>query len=90
MMAHNMAGLDENSYIYITVADTGAGFAEGDLGVIFNPYAQLERPNKKNIVRSIGLTSVKNIVKYLKGEIWIDSEPMQKTVYNVILPVEKA
>lgn len=90
MMAHNMAGLDEKSFIYITVADTGAGFAEGDLGVIFDPYAQLERPNKKNIVRSIGLASVKNIVKYLKGEIWIDSEPMQKTVYNVILPIEKA
>lgn len=79
----------DKSYIMLTVSDTGAGFSENDLSVIFEPYAQLDRPNKKNIVRSIALACAKNLVIYLKGMIWIDSKPMQGATYNIILPIEK-
>lgn len=79
----------ENAYLMISVSDTGAGIIENDLNVIFEPYAQLDRPNKKNIVRSIALASVKNIVKDLGGSVWIESEPMQGSIYNVIIPIEK-
>ncbi|MDD3436091.1 MAG: PAS domain-containing sensor histidine kinase [Candidatus Gastranaerophilales bacterium] len=77
------------SYLMITVSDTGAGIAENDLNVIFEPYAQLDRPNKKNIVRSISLAISKNLVKYLKGAIWMESEPMKGSTYNIIIPIEK-
>ena len=80
---------NDKSYLMIQIADTGTGILDSDLDVIFEPYAQLDRPNKKNIVKSIALASVKNIVKYLKGAIWIKSEPMHGTTYNVILPIEK-
>lgn len=79
----------DKSYLMLTVSDTGAGVSESDLGVIFEPYAQLERANKKNIVRSIALASAKNLARCLKGTIWIESEPMQGTTYNVIIPIEK-
>lgn len=79
----------EKSYFILTVSDTGAGIVENELGVIFEPYAQLDKPNKKNIVKSISLASVKNLVRYLKGNVWIESEPMQGTTYNVIIPTEK-
>lgn len=81
---------NEKSYLMISVSDTGAGISESDLGVIFDPYAQLDRPNKKNIVRSIALASAKNLVRYLKGCIWIESEPMQGATYNLIIPIEKS
>lgn len=80
----------EKSFLMISVSDTGAGLSESDLDVIFEPYSQLDRPNKKYIVRSIALASARNLVKYLKGEIWLESEPMQGTTYNVIIPIEKA
>jgi len=80
---------NDKSYLMITVSDTGVGFMDGDLDVLFEPYMQLDRPNKKNIVKSIALASVKNVVKYLKGSIWAKSEPMQGTTYNIILPIEK-
>lgn len=86
---HVAENFTDKAYLMITVSDTGAGVGEGDLDVIFDPYAQLDRPNKKNIVRSIALTSAKNLVKYLKGNIWVESEPMQGTTYKVILPIEK-
>lgn len=82
-------GASEKSYLMITVLDTGAGVVENELDVLLEPYAQLDRPNKKNIVRSIALASAKNIVKYLKGAMWVESESMQGTTYNVIIPVEK-
>lgn len=80
---------NDKSYLMLTVSDTGAGISEADLNVMFEPYAQLERPNKKNIVRSIALASAKNLVKHMKGSIWIESEPMQGSTYNVIIPIEK-
>lgn len=79
----------ETSYLLLTVADTGAGLSDGDLKVIFEPYAQLDRPSKKNIVKSIALASVKNLVKHLKGSVWMESEPMQGSTYNVVIPIEK-
>lgn len=79
----------EKSYFMLTVSDTGAGIIENELSVIFEPYAQLDKPNKKNIVKSISLASVKNLVRYLKGNVWVESEPMQGTTYNVIIPTEK-
>ena len=79
----------DKSYLMLTISDTGAGVADNDLQVVFEPYAQLDRANKKNIVRSIALASAKNIIKYLKGSIWVESEPMQGTTYNVIIPIEK-
>lgn len=81
---------NNKAYLLLTISDTGAGISDGDLGVIFEPYAQLDKPNKKNIARSIALASAKNLVKYLKGAIWLESEPMQGTTYNVIIPIEKA
>lgn len=80
---------NEKSYLMISVSDTGAGISESDLNVLFDPYAQLDRPNKKNIVRSIALASAKNLVRYLKGVIWVESEPMQGATYNLIIPTER-
>lgn len=80
---------NDKSFLMLSISDTGAGIAEGDLNVLFEPYAQLEKANKKNIVKSIALASAKNLVKYLKGAIWVESEVMQGTTYNIILPIEK-
>lgn len=79
----------EQSFLLLTVSDTGAGISESDVGTIFEPYAQLDKVNKKNIVRSIALATAKNLVKYLKGAIWIESEPMQGTQYSIIIPIER-
>lgn len=77
------------SYWAIKISDTGAGINEGDLSVLFDPYLLLEKTNKKNIVRSIALAGAKNLVRYLKGTMWVESETMQGTTYNIILPIEK-
>lgn len=81
--------LTGRSYMLISISDTGAGIMDGDSKGIFDPYSQLDKTNKKYIVRSIALASAKNLVGQLKGALWADSAPMKGTKYNIIIPIEK-
>ena len=61
-----------------------------ELDNIFEPYIEVERPNRKDIVNSISFLSVKNLIKILKGNMWLESEPEKGTIYSFIIPTEKA
>lgn len=82
-------GATDESYIQITISDNGVGLSESDIDGIFEPYSQLDKIVKKNIVRSFCLGSAKELVKNLNGAIWLATEVMKGTVFNVILPIEK-
>lgn len=78
----------ETSYMLIRICDNGIGLQENDVEGIFEPYTQLDKTNKKNLVRSISLGSAKELVKTLNGAIWLQTEVMKGTVFSVIIPVE--
>ncbi len=78
----------ENSYMLIRISDNGIGLQENDVEGIFEPYTQLDKTNKKNLVRSISLGSAKELVKTLNGAIWLETEVMKGTVFSLIIPVE--
>lgn len=77
------------SYMQIRIIDNGIAISEADSDGLFEPYTQLDKQNKKNLVRSISLGSVKELVKMLHGAVWLETEVMKGTVFNVIIPVEK-
>lgn len=79
----------EKSFMLFSIQDMGLGISETELDTLFEPYAQLENPNKKALVRSIAFATIKNAIKMLKGNVWVDTEAMQGTTYNVIIPTEK-
>jgi len=78
----------DTSYILIRICDNGIGLQENDVEGIFEPYTQLDKANKKNLVRSISLGSAKELVKALNGAIWLQTEVMRGTVFSVIIPIE--
>ncbi len=80
---------NEKSFLMISVKDMGLGISESELDTLFEPYAQLDNLNKKNIMRSISFATIKNVIKMLKGNMWVDTEAMQGTIYNIIIPTEK-
>lgn len=82
-------GANDKSYIQISIIDNGVGLQENEKDGIFEPYTQMDKLNKKNIVRSFCLGTAKELVKHLNGSIWLATEVMKGTVFNVILPVEK-
>ena len=79
----------EDSYIKISIIDNGVGLQENEFDGIFEPYKQVDKLNKKHIVRSFCLGTAKELVKQLNGSIWLATEVMKGTVFNVILPIEK-
>lgn len=79
----------DESYIQISIIDNGIGLQENEIEGIFEPYTQVDKLNKKHIVRSFCLGSAKELVKQLSGSIWLATEVMKGTVFNVILPIEK-
>ena len=78
----------DESYMLIRISDNGIGLQENDVEGIFEPYSQLDKSNKKNLVRSISLGSAKELVKALHGAIWLQTEVMKGTIFNVVIPVE--
>ena len=85
----NIEKLKSNSHIKISVSHTGMGLAESEIEGIFEPYLQLGKNSKKMLNRSIILGTSALIVKQLKGSIWVESEVMKGSTFNIILPVEK-
>ena len=81
-------GATENSYLMIRISDNGIGLQETDVDGIFEPYTQLDKTNKKNLVRSISLGSAKELVRALNGAIWLETEVMKGTIFSVVIPVE--
>lgn len=79
----------ERSYLLVTMTDTGAGLGEHELDGLFEPYTQLDKVNKKNIVRAISLGAANTLTKRLNGSIWAESEVGKGTTFNIILPIEK-
>ena len=50
-------GATTNSYIQISIIDNGIGLQENEIEGIFEPYTQVDKLNKKNIVRSFCVQS---------------------------------
>lgn len=79
----------ENSLIQISISDTGIGLQENEMDGLFEPYNQLDKQNKKNIVRSISLGTANILARRLHGLVWAESEVMKGTTFNLIIPIEK-
>lgn len=78
-----------SSYILISIKDTGVGLKETEMYGIFEPYTQLEKTNKKNFIRTLSLGTAKTLLNRLNGTVWVESEIMKGTTFNIILPIEK-
>jgi two-component system NtrC family sensor kinase len=75
--------LDATS-VEVTVADTGCGIPEEDLGKLFTPFYTTKPPGQGT---GLGLSIVYGIVKMHRGQITAKSRVGQGTTFHVTLPV---
>lgn len=87
-LVEKIFNIKEDKFLRITFNDTGIGFTKSELTNLFEPYAQLDKANKKSIYRSITLGSASKLVQKLGGAIWVQSEVMKGTSFFIILPIE--
>lgn len=74
-------------YYEFSVSDTGVGIYPENLLKIFDRFYQIEETSKLDGKGSgLGLSLVKELVKLLNGEIYVDSEPQKGTTFKICLP----
>ena len=74
-----------NKNIRFFVKDTGIGIEQDKQKHIFKRFIKLDEFSQGV---GLGLSIVENIVKILKGNIWIDSEPGEGSVFYFTFPIE--
>ena len=78
--------LPAGNYTKFSLSSSSLLLSENDLECMFDPYKIVETTNRKNVLRAIVLLSVKNLVQSLKGIIWVESQILKATSFNVIIP----
>ena len=74
--------------ILITIADTGIGISAEDLPHIFDEFRQADGTASRHFEGTgLGLTIARKAALLLGGEIRVQSQPAQGSVFTVVLPV---
>lgn len=82
--------LPEKSYLMVSVIDTGSGIPESDLNNFFDPYVNIDKfIAKKAVTKSMEMGIAYNLIRLLKGKIWVESESMKGSNFSFIIPVER-
>lgn len=73
-------------YILISASSNSLLLSENDLESMFDPYMIVDTSNKKNVLRAMTLACVKNLVQNLKGTVWVESQILKNTSFNILIP----
>ena len=79
-------GLNAGKYFKVSLSSSSMLLSENDLECMFDPYKIVDSTNRKNVLRAMVLASVKNMVQALGGIVWVESQILKSTVFNVIIP----
>ncbi len=75
--------------IQVEVQDQGIGIPKEDVDKIFTAYYRAQRDRQKYPGVGLGLTVCKQIIEAHQGRIWVESGPVQGSVFKFILPLKQ-
>lgn len=65
---------EKEDSVMVSVEDEGIGLSEENMGELFKPFPQIDRPTVTEKSTGLGLSICKGIVELHGGEIWAESE----------------
>ena len=75
--------------VVISVVCTGFSLSDDEIYRLFDPYAIAESGMKRHVARAMALTCVKNIIEDMGGQIWVTSEVLKNTTFNMLIPIQE-
>jgi PAS domain S-box-containing protein len=82
---------EDETKIHFTVADTGIGMSEEQLGRIFRPFSQADASTTRRFGGTgLGTAISKQIVELMGGRIWAVSTQGQGSVFHFTVPLPEA
>jgi len=75
-----------DNFIMISISSSSLLLSENDLECMFDPYKIVDTNNRKNLLRAMILSCVKNLVQSLNGIVWVESKILKNTSFNIIIP----
>ncbi|HET6243575.1 MAG: PAS domain S-box protein [Bacteroidetes bacterium] len=80
-----------NSFIQVSIKDTGIGMSDEDSKKLFSDEAVISNSEpEKGKSTGLGLILVKDFIKKHKGKVWVESELGKGTTFHFTLPIGKA
>jgi NtrC-family two-component system sensor histidine kinase KinB len=76
------------SWVNIYVRDDGEGIPYEQQARVFDKFVQIEGDRRAGGA-GLGLAIAKEIVRAHRGNIWVESEPGQGSLFIIALPVER-
>lgn len=75
-----------NGQVLISVADTGIGMSDEELGQLFNEFSRIKNEKTRGILGSgLGLSIVKKLAAFYGGECTVKSRPGKGSTFSVSL-----
>lgn len=83
-------GMEDESYVFIKVKDTGIGILQKDIEKIFEPFRQVsEGLSRKYEGTGLGLTISKKFIELMNGKLSVESKISKGSVFTILLPLAK-
>ncbi|MEM9953871.1 MAG: GAF domain-containing protein [Chloroflexota bacterium] len=80
-----------NTWLHISVNDTGIGIDEKDQKIIFDAFTQADGSTIREYEGTgLGLAITQQIIKMHKGHIWLDSELGVGSTFHILIPSMEA
>ena len=81
--------IEKDGMIEVMVKDTGVGIKTEDIHRLFEPFAQLDYTVSEEKGTGLGLYLVKNLVRFLNGEIRLESEYGRGSTFTFTVPIKQ-
>lgn len=78
----------KNDLLQISIIDSGIGLFEGEAEKVFMPFYQSKQEDIQTTGSGIGLALVHSLIKFLNGNIQIQSTSKKGTTITLTLPLE--
>jgi two-component system sensor histidine kinase KdpD len=82
----SLTGKSKDGRVIVSVADRGPGIPEAEQGRIFEKFYRAEASRHQIPGAGLGLVIAREIIHAHGGEIWVESQPGEGTIFQFTLP----